>query len=273
MEKHYLLFKEYKMSYQVFGSGKKILFAFHGFGKDANDFKILEPSLGKDYKIISFDLFYHGKSDSPANPEHSNFKIGDLKGIINQYLIENNVEQFSLLAYSLGGRICLQLIELFEDNIDTVFLFAPDGMKYSWGYNFVTRTNIGRNRFKKFIKDPHLFFFILRLSNKSGLVKNSVYKFLNMQLDTEAKRQKVFDTHLFFRNIHPDLDKVKAILNSKNIKLHLFFGRHDTIIPSRYGKEFIKGLNDKTVLHILESGHHLIKESVNVVLNKIINKP
>jgi len=272
MEKSYLEYQKHIMFYQTFGKGDKTVFAFHGYGRDGNDFKILGPALGEDYRIVSFDLLYHGMSDSPAYPEEFDFKKEDLRDLISFYLSENNIERFSLLAYSLGGRISLQLIELFPDKIDTVFLFAPDGLHHSFGYNFSTKTSLGKFLFKRFIKSPYLAFLIMKLGKSTGLIKDSVYKFLIMQLDTKAKRQKVFDTHIFFRNIHPDLENVQHILNTKNIKLHLFFGKYDTIIPPRYGKEFMKGLNDKEALHILESGHHLIKESVNEVLKKLMKK-
>jgi pimeloyl-ACP methyl ester carboxylesterase len=269
MMEGFIKYKEYKMYYQSFGNGNKTLFAFQGFGRDSNDFKILEPSLGGAYKIIAFDLFYHGTSDSPPNPEGSNFMKEDFKEMINQYLTENNIERFSLLGYSLGGRISLQLIELYEDRIDTLFLFAPDGLHYTLWYNFVTKTNLGKNHFKRFKKNPGSFFLAIKLLNKIGIIKDSVYKFIIMQLDTQVKREKVFDTHIFFWNIRPDLDNVKQILNSKNSKLHLFLGRYDSIIPLRYGREFMKGINDKNALHILESGHQMIKDSVNEELRKI----
>src|ERR1035437_5613420 len=110
MQNHCLKYKDYKMRCQVFGNGAKTMLAFHGFGRDGDDFKVLEPSLGRAYRIISFDLFYHGKSDSPMNVEAINLSIEDLKVMINGFLLENNIERFSLLAYSLGGRISLELI-------------------------------------------------------------------------------------------------------------------------------------------------------------------
>ena len=267
----FIKFKDYKMPYQVFGHGHKTLFAFHGFGRNAHDFKLLEPSLGNSYKIVSFDLFYHGSSDAPTLNTF-NYTPKDLKEMIIQYLHKQNLERFSLLAYSLGGRISLQIIELFPDQIDRVFLFAPDGLKYTWWYNLSTKTIIGNKLFKRFVKSPDIYFLIFKSLNKVGILKNSVFKFLNLQLDSQSKRQKVYDTHLFYRNIHPDLEKIQAILNTKPIKLYLFFGRHDAIIPSSYGRKFLKGLNDKTSLHVLESDHLLIKESVNAVLTRIIEK-
>jgi len=270
MEKDFIKYKEYKMYYQTFGTGNKTMFTFHGFGRDGSDFKVLEPSLGKAYKIISFDLFYHGRSDFPDNPEGLDFNKEDMKEMINQYLFNNKIERFSLLAYSLGGRISLQIIELFGERIDSVVLFAPDGLHYTWGYNFVTKTDFGKNQFKKFIKHSGFFFFAIKLLNNIGVIKESVYKFLIMQLDNQTKREKVFDTHIFFRNIHPDLKNVVRIINNKKIKLHLFFGKYDSIIPAKYGYEFMKGIHDKNALHILESGHHLIKESVNEDLNEFL---
>lgn len=251
------------MYYHVYGHGDKTLLAFHGFGRDGKDFKLLEPTYGKDYKIISFDLFYHGESDYPLNPESINFTGDDLKELIQQYLDAHNIDRFSLLAYSIGGRISLKLIELFQGKLENVFLFAPDGIKYSWGYNLVTKTSIGKNIYKNFIKSPGFIFFLLQLGNALGLIKNSVYKFLRFQLETKPKRQKVYDNWVFFRNIHPDIPHVQHLINTKNINIQLYFGKFDTIIPPRFGKEFVKGLNNKEVLHILDSGHNLIKESVN----------
>jgi len=254
------------MYYHVYGHGNKILLAFHGFGRDGRDFKHLEPTFGKEYKIISFDLFYHGESDYPLNPETINFYKEDLKNLINQYLITNSIDKFSLLAYSLGGRISLTLIELFSDKIEKIFLFAPDGIKYSWGYSFVTKSNIGKKIYKGFIKSPGFIFLILKLGKAVRMINDSVYRFLIFQLETEQKRQKVYDNWQFFRNIHPDIPHVQQLINSKNINIQLYFGKYDTIIPPRYGKGFVKGLNNKDALHILDSGHNLIKESLNQVL-------
>src|ERR1022692_1867731 len=120
MKHQYLEYQNYKMVYHVYGHGDKTLFAFHGFGRAGTDFKVLEPTFGNDYIIISFDLFFHGESDYPMNPEKINFNEDDLKALINQYLTTNNIERFSLLGYSIGGRISLKLIELFQDEIDNV---------------------------------------------------------------------------------------------------------------------------------------------------------
>jgi pimeloyl-ACP methyl ester carboxylesterase len=263
MNNQYLEFKEYKMYYHVYGNGNKILLAFHGFGRDGTDFKLLEPTFGKEYKIISFDLFYHGESDYPMNPESINFTGDDLKVLIQQYLKSNSIDTFSILAYSLGGRISFTLLELFPYKIENVYLFAPDGIKYSWGYNFVTKSTIGKYVYKSFIKSPSFIFLIFKLGNAIGLINNSVYKFLRHQLETQPKRQKVYDTWVFFRNIHPDIPNVQHIINTKSINIQLYYGKFDTIIPPRFGKEFVKGLNNKDALHILDSGHNLIKESVN----------
>ncbi len=276
MEIQYLKYGEYNMAYQVFGHGREVMLAFQGFGRDAEDFKILEPSLGAKYTIVSFDLFFHGNSDAPSsiysNSEYKEFMPIDLKNIIDQYLLKHQVERFSLLAYSLGGRISFQIIEIFPDRIDKVLLFAPDGLKYGWWYNVATKTIIGSHLSYKLIKSPCILFFFLLITNRLGLLKNSVYKFLNLQLGSPSKRKMIFDVHIFFRNIHPNISKVQGIINEKDISLHLFFGRHDAIIPPSSGRKFMKGINDKKAFHILESGHHLIKESVNPKLKKILDK-
>ncbi len=268
-DKNCLPFNDYKMAYKEFGNGDNVLFAFHGFGRDADDFKIIEPSLGAAFRIVSFDLFYHGRSDSPENPEQSNYLDIDLKEMIDQYLLKNNIKTFSLLGYSLGGRICLKLIELYPDKIENAFLFAPAGLNESWTYDAIIGTKLGRWLFKNFITNPKPFFIILKTLKSLGLINNSVYKFFHLQLDTEKKRLKVYDTHLFYRHIIPQWKIVIEHINNEKMNFHLFFGRHDTIIPPSIGKRFIRKIHQKKSLHILESGHHLLKDSLNDVLIKL----
>jgi hypothetical protein len=63
---------------------------------------------------------------------------------------------------------------------------------------------------------------------------------------------------------------IQHIINKKNINIHLFFGKYDTIIPPAIGQKFVRGLDNKNALHILESGHNIFRERVNKELLRVL---
>ena len=46
--------------YRQFGSGNKLLFCFHGYGRDSDSFNFLDTPLGDQYTIIAIDMPFHG---------------------------------------------------------------------------------------------------------------------------------------------------------------------------------------------------------------------
>jgi pimeloyl-ACP methyl ester carboxylesterase len=82
-------------------------------------------------------------------------------------------------------------------------------------------------------------------------------------LSTRHKRQMVWDVWMCFRDIRPSVKNVKRIANENRIRMHLFFGRYDRIIPPAIGEKFMKDISGNHTLHIVEAGHNLVKEKLN----------
>ncbi len=262
----FITYTNFSLEYEEFGMGEQILIAFHGFDRHSSDFKVFETSLGKKYKIISFNLFYHGESIL-SNTIHSEvFTYNDLKGLIVNLLKEKNKNEFSLLAYSLGGKIALACIELFADKIKDVYLFAPDGIKINWIYRFASSTKLGQSIFKIIVNQPSCFLKTLNCFEKLGIVNEKFNKFIHYQLENKERRQKVYDVWLVFRKIIPNIKNIQAAINKNNINIHLFFGKYDAVIPPSLGTYFVKGLKNKSSLHLLDMGHQLITEKTNSIL-------
>src|SRR5260370_41963530 len=97
--------------YEVFGNGSEILLAFHGFANHPSDFKVFEPALGTKFKIISFHLPYHGPVPSDLSGKEISYSKEDLKQLFKKFFALNSIKNFSLMGYSLGGKIALQLME------------------------------------------------------------------------------------------------------------------------------------------------------------------
>src|ERR1043165_7989118 len=114
-----------KLHYLEMGSGKKILLAFHGYANDAAIFRSFEQYLGHEYTILSFDLLHHGKSTWTDDVILSK---QDLASLITEVRDIYTAEKISLLGYSMGGRVCLTVMELFPASVEKLVLIAADGL-------------------------------------------------------------------------------------------------------------------------------------------------
>lgn len=259
----------YTLHYKIFGNGKEPLIAFHGFNRSADDFKIFESSLGRYYTFYSFNLFYYGNSTIEKGKELS-FDFDDLKGLINQFCQKEGIERFSLLGYSMGGRVAMVCLELFCEQVDALYLLAPDGVKMNNWYNLFAKSILVRKLYKHIIKDPSIFFKLANILRRRKMVTESLYNFAMHHMHSAEKRQKVFDVWMSLRKILPNPRHIHKILKDKKIRLHLFFGKYDHIIRVQTGREFVKLLGRQEALHVIDSGHNLVYYALNPYLLEIL---
>ncbi|REJ83761.1 MAG: alpha/beta fold hydrolase [Bacteroidetes bacterium] len=253
---------DYEWEYFKFGNGPEVLFAWHGFDNDADDFRIFENAFGNRYTIIALNLFYHGKSKPLNDGAALNFNSEDLIIFFKKLLEEIKCERFSMLGFSLGGRIILDLLPKFAERIDRILLLAPDGLVISKWYLFITHTYFGKYLFKRVIKKPNRFFRIARFIRATGLLKEKQYKFALANFDTPEKRRKVYNVWMIFRNILPVYPEIKSVLSRHNIQITIFFGKFDTIIPASFADQFRKKTKAEIRVKELNTGHNLMKASL-----------
>jgi pimeloyl-ACP methyl ester carboxylesterase len=253
----------FEITYETYGDGDEVLFAFHGYGRNADDFRILLPSLGKRYTIVSFNLLYTDGSFVKNNIINPVFTEADLKWLINSFLNKHTKTTFSLLAYSLGGKLALSCIELFPNQIKNIILIAPDGLKISFWYKVASNTWLGRKIYHYIIQHPWPFYLLAFIGKLLRLMPDKVYSFMLSQMDTVEKRQKAYDVWVVYRKITPDKGRIANIINTNKSSIVLFFGEFDKIIPPKIGISFTKRLQNKNALQILDAGHSLINSSIN----------
>ncbi len=242
------------INYYVFGSGNKILFCLHGYGEDGNSFAFLEKYTGSSYTLYAIDFPFHGKTEWK---EKKAFTITDLIEIIGLIQLDKN-KQFSLLAYSMGGRAAMHLLQKISGKIDRVTLIAPDGLHNNFWYWITTQTIIGNKAFKKIMKKPGWFFSVLKGFDKLNIYNKSVIKFVHYYLDDEAQRMMLYKRWTCMRNIKADLQTIKKICAEKDIQLNFLFGKYDRIILSKRADIF-KNTNCINI-KILDAGHQLLRE-------------
>lgn len=264
MEKDFC-FKNTVLNYSVYGTGPKILLAFHGFGQNKSAYKPFQSALGDDYTIYSFDLFFHGKSK--WNNDLPVLSKDFWKELMKAFLIQEKIGRFSIVGYSLGGKFLLATLESFPQNIEKIIFIAPDGIKINFWYNLATYPYLLRLLFKKTINTPQIFQGVTRLADDLGLVNKSLLKFAKTQMDTREKREKVYSSWVVFRGFKFDNSKIASLINDHEIAVEVFLGRYDKMIKRKHVNLLLKKLNDYK-LEVLETGHNKLIAEVAEHLKK-----
>jgi pimeloyl-ACP methyl ester carboxylesterase len=258
----FLSFRGFHWEYETFGKGPELMLAFHGFGNRASDFRVFAPALEEKFTVLSFDLPFHGQSGPEPGHQQAVVTAQDLAGLSQAAAALTGHRKFSLMGYSLGGKIALQLVESIPERIDTVLLFAPDGLKVSLTNAFVARSVIGQMLYRRVMRDPVWFFRLLQLMHSAGIVDRKIHDFIRESLSTAERREMVWNVWRCFRDIRPSAQRVREAVEEHRIGLHLFFGAYDKIIPPAIGRNFVRELKQPGALHIVESGHQLVREKV-----------
>lgn len=262
--------EDYELEYFTFGSGPKTLIAFHGFNNNAHDFECLGAIAGNRYTIISVNIFFHGGSTVKDRMIEKGFSTEDLKTLFCDIYNIRHSEKYTLLGYSLGGRIVLKLIELYPDMVEEIILLAPDGFKISPFYLFFSRTKVGRQMLRRAVKRPGLFHSLSNFLRNTRIVSEKKYQFARNNFDDIHRRERVYQIWVALRNVLSDKKEVVRLLKKYNIRMHLFFGKYDKIIPPSIGKKFEKRAKKHVIFHELEEGHRLIKPDILEKVLKIV---
>jgi pimeloyl-ACP methyl ester carboxylesterase len=268
MEHRLLLYKKSQVSYYRFGSGPNMAICFHGFGEDGKLYGFLEKYAGNDYTFYSLDLPFHGKTQWN---EGLLFTHKDLLEIILEIFQQNNFKphlapgernlKFSVLGFSLGGRIALSLYQAQPESIKKIILLAPDGLKVNFWYWFATQTWIGNGIFAFSMKNPGWFLGFLKLANKLGLVNASVFKFVNYYIGNKQARQLLYQRWTTLRKLKPNLIRIKTCIRQYQTQTRLIYGKYDRIILPVRGVKFQKGIEEFCTLTVIDSGHQVVHEN------------
>jgi pimeloyl-ACP methyl ester carboxylesterase len=224
--------------------------------------------LGKDYTIIAFDLPFHGNT---IWNEHKFLIPPHLKTLTNEILQRFNKQSFSVIGYSLGGKLVMSLIAEMASKIDEVILIAPDGIKNNLWYNVSTYPAFGRALFKLFINFPYPFIFLLKVLNALKIINDGTMKIVKLRSETKEKRLKVYNTWLCLRELGENMNIIKNTINTHHIKIYLIFGKYDPVIKPALGQFFVKDLENGKLI-ILDKGHNLMKDYLNDTLKQLFSK-
>jgi pimeloyl-ACP methyl ester carboxylesterase len=266
IQESYIHYRRNLLHYVKAGNGKHPLLVFHGFGQDHTLYLPLLESLSPKYTLYIIDLFFHGKSE--WNEEERPLEKTTWINILQVLLQEQKIATFSILAYSLGGKFALATIEGLAPQIKKVFLLAPDGIKTSFWYSMATYPKVLRNFFRSMIFRHDRFLWVANRLNESGLVDKGLIRFADYQMNTEAKRKRVYYSWVVFRHLTFNLEKIGNLINDHNIQLTMIVGKYDKVIRAENMNRLLRFVKNYR-FEITESGHTgLIRESLHLLMKE-----
>lgn len=263
------LFIEYQRSrlhYHRFGYGDQWIICFHGYGEEGEKFLFLEEALSQTHTVIAIDLPFHGKTDWKGDLL---LEPAVLMDIIRQ-IVPSEIKM-QLMGYSMGGRVCLRLLEMYPQQITRLVLVAPDGLHRNPWQKLATQTFPGNQLFRLTMQYPGWMFAMMGLLTKLGLFNKSISRFVHHYLDDASERQKLYQRWTTMRRFRPSINQLKTIIDTHQVPVHVLFGKYDRVILSKHGFRLQKGLEHLISVAELEAGHHLLQEKYKATLLKMIS--
>lgn len=262
-------YKKYEVSYEKWGTGPEILIAFHGFGQSATIFSNIAPALEKNFTVYACSLFYHGESKLPNHiPPGEPLPADFFKEGVLEFCKKNNIDKFSLMGYSLGGRLVLKLLEMIPERINSLLLLAPDGVKKSRWYYFATHHFIGKRLFRRVVYKPKLLFALVNLFSGIGIIKKKMKKFVYSQFSEKENRLKILHVWNTYSIITPSVRKVKATIKEHQIKTLIFTGTYDPVLNEEIGYILSNGLEEDVKWIKIKAGHDLLKPNYSPIIEQ-----
>lgn len=243
------------LHFRQYGNGSQVFLVFHGFGQDHSMATPLAEVLQNQYTFYSFDLPYHGKSKW-SEDENVITKI-KLKESFSIWLQENEINRFSILGYSMGGKFAISVAEQFPNETDRLILVAPDGLYKSLWYNLAISWPI-KSIFRRIIDKPKLFFQLTKLINATGLVPKKLLQFGESQMATRQLRMMVYYTWHNFKRLYIDQEVLKTAIDKHNLRATLILGKNDQVISPNKIIPNIDAVGFD--IQILDAGHAKVME-------------
>ena len=104
------------LNYKSFGEGSPLII-FHGLLGSLDNWVTVSKYLAKKYKVYIIDLPNHGKSYHTQN-----FSYESMSYDLDSFFTQNGLSNFSILGHSMGGKLALKYIDMFEDKIDKLII-------------------------------------------------------------------------------------------------------------------------------------------------------
>ena len=108
----YVHMGEHRLYFEEAGQGIPLL-CLHTAGSDGRQWRAVlnDPSITAHYRVIAFDMPWHGKSSPPEGWQNADYRLttASYTGLIMEFVRALKLERPVVMGCSIGGRIVLDL--------------------------------------------------------------------------------------------------------------------------------------------------------------------
>ncbi|MEP0984196.1 alpha/beta hydrolase [Ekhidna sp.] len=252
-----------QLNYFKYGGGDNALLAFHGFGQNNEIFKGWVKEVGQEYTIYSFDLFYHGIS------QRKNEKLSkeEWKSYLESFLIQEKINSFSILGFSLGGRFAIASALALPERTKEITLIAPDGVFLTIWFKLATNPSI-KWIFKYVMLQPNLLEKLMVFNDKYRIVSPYLGDFVRKELGGHANRKRVYISWNNFKSLGYSKKQLSKLFQEQTFERRIILGSRDHIIKPEKILPIIQTMGAFKVEVLPLKHHQLIKPEVaKLILN------
>lgn len=221
-------------------------------------------SVKSDYAIYNFDLYYHGKSIRANTP----LSTKQWKLAFGAFLTREQINHFSIAAFSLGGRFALATYDTFSDRVESMILVAPDGIFQNIWFRIAT-SKPGNPLFKYLMLHPTKFNRLLHLIEKFGLASSQIVRFAQKELAARDNRKRVYQSWTYFKPLQPNLKSIIKTANTLHTPFHFILGSKDYIVPISNIKPKMTRMHTAK-FYILPLKHHQLIEGAKTLIPSLL---
>lgn len=229
------------------------IFAFYGFGQEAEVYSPLIDRINERYGFVIIDLPYQTFEKADTKTDF----LTTLIHIIN----ENEIKKLSGISYSMGSRYNLILAELIPKLINKLILIAPDGIQINFWNQLATSSIVGKPLFKYLMHHPTLYSRLLFFLYRINILPRNIFLFSKMHTRDVTHSERVYNTWMNMKNMIPNLPKIKAAQEKYCIQIIAIYGKYDFVINQKSMKKLSKEI-PKAEIKVIEKGHKLLDDEL-----------
>lgn len=260
MTDHFFRHSLVNLHYYRFGEGPKIMLCFHGLGMHGKQFTVLEKELGAEYTFFGFDLFFH-KETMLNNNDLDVIKRGitqhDLTALFVDFCQAENINEFSVMSYSMGTFYATALMQHIPGRIKEVFLIAPTILKTPRLLDFLANNSLANLFFEKLLLSENGLKILLKTCLNLRVVDKNNYEILYREIATAQLRFNFYANVTYLKHLDVNYRQLAKSINDARIACYFIFGLRDKSIPPHTASKLLPMLNTAKKI-IVDEGHDLV---------------
>ena len=252
------------LAYQETGGGEPLLL-IHGMGSASSAWKLITPTLAKNFKVISIDLPGHGGSSYDRNQAMDPHSLALL---VYAELDKRGYEKVHLVGNSLGGWIALDFASTFPNNVLSVTAIAPAGL---WLKHSGKRGIASFSRALSALTYPYAKYLLrLKIMRRIGFAAVSP-QWSKFSLETCLDATIAYGSSIGY---YPAWDGMLGrrfdLPISQSIPITVLFGDSDYTLPKKSSQERSLVPAHTRWIELKRSGHAPMWDSVDEVCAEIL---